>query len=130
MPRDVFHQPAAQQWAAHGGDAIARTQQRLEASALLGREQAGHGQHGQRHQPAAACTLEGAGQHQLPAALARAAGQRPEQKQRNGQQQHGLAAQHVGQAAVQRYHHRGGKQVGRKHPGQGGIARQVPGNGG
>lgn len=128
VPGQMLHQRPAQQRADHGRQAIGGAQQALVAGPLFRRKQVGEGQHRQRHEPAAACALQGTRQHQLLQVMAGTTGQGAGQEQADGQQQHGLSAQHIGQPPVQRNHHGGRQQIGREHPGQRPMARQFSGH--
>ena len=106
------HRPAHRRYRKHRADVA------LITSAFARRDDVGDDGLRQRHQAAAAETLERAAQHQRRHARRQRASDRTDDKNDDRGQHQNAPPVNIGEFAVERRYRRAGEQIGRHHPGQ------------
>ena len=117
------HRPADRRSREHRADIA------LVAAALTRGDDVGDDGLRQRHQPAPACPLHRAAEHQHGHAGGERADQRAGDENADGDQHQRAPAVNVGQLAVKRRHRGGGEQIGGDHPGEFAEVGKMPANG-
>ena len=129
-PVDLLGEEAAQHRPAHRRGRKHRGDITLVAPALAWADDVGDDGLRQRHQRAAAETLEAAREYERGHARRQRRGNGADDEQADGDQHHHAPAVHVGKLAVERHHRRAGDEIGGHHPGQIAEVAEVLADGG